>query len=214
MINIQSFTFNALQENTYLLFDETKACIVIDPGCYDREEQQEVTDFISANKLEIQFILNTHCHVDHVLGNFFLKQKYGVKLGIHKTEEAILRAVKVYAPTYGFMRYQETSADFFLEENTDIEFGASTLRIIFVPGHSPGHIAFYSDKQKFCIAGDVIFYRSIGRSDLPGGNHNTLIKSIKENILVLDDAVKIYPGHGPATTVGEERKYNPFLNGH
>lgn len=198
-------------ENTYVLYDETKACIIIDPGCYEPHEQKELSGFIEDNQLEVTQLLNTHCHIDHVLGNDFIKSKFKVKLAAHKLEEPYLRAVKTYAPNYGFTSYRETEIDAFIDEGEKITFGNSELEILFVPGHAPGHVAFYHRGQKFCIGGDVLFKESIGRTDLPGGDYNTLIKSIKNKIFPLGDEVLIYSGHGPVTKVGEERKYNPFL---
>lgn len=211
MVNIHSFTFNPLQENTYLLWDETNECIVIDPGCYDKAEQNELTAYIEEKKLKLQYILNTHCHIDHVLGNYFLKNFYHVKIGIHKLEEPVLRAVKVYASSYGIYNYEETEPDFYINENENIKFGKSQMEVILIPGHSPGHVGFFIRNQKVCLSGDVLFFQSIGRTDLPGGNYETLLSSIKNKLLPLGDEVKIYPGHGPYTTIGQEKLTNPFL---
>lgn len=211
MIQIHAFTFNALEENTYVLYDETGACVIIDPGCYDKNEKQELTSFIEANKLQVKYLLNTHCHIDHVLGNAFVKRTYEVDLYIHKADEPVLRAVQTYATSYGFVQYEPTEADHFLNEGDTVTFGNSSLEILFVPGHAPGHVAFYNKEQQFCISGDVLFHRSIGRTDLPGGNFNTLIRSIQTKLFPLGDQVMVYPGHGESTTIGEEKKYNPFL---
>lgn len=211
MIDIKKFTFNPFQENTYVLYDETGEAIIIDPGCYEPAEEQQLADFINAQKLKVVALLNTHCHIDHVLGNKFVKDTYQVKLWLHKEDEPQLRAVKVYAPNYGFHAYTEAEADHYLEEGNDFSFGNSSLQVLFVPGHAPGHIALYHADQKLCIAGDVLFRESIGRTDLPGGHHATLIRSIKEKMLPLGEDVVVYPGHGPSTTIGHEKKYNPFL---
>lgn len=210
MIEIKSFVFGSFQENTYILFDETKECILIDPGCYEREEKEELVEFIENNDLRIKLLLNTHCHIDHVLGNYFIKEKYKVPLLIHQKDNPTLKSVKVYAPVYGFQHYQEAEVDGFLEEGDVIKFGSSQLKVIFVPGHAPGHIAFINKELNICIGGDVLFYQSIGRTDLPGGNYDILIQSIHSKIFPLADSVVIYPGHGPETTVGHEKKYNPF----
>lgn len=210
MIQVHSFTFNAFQENTYILSDETKECVIIDPGCYEKEEKDELTSFIEANNLKVKEILNTHCHVDHVLGNKFVKEYYKVRLAHHRLDEATYRAVKVYAPNYGFNMYDETTAEWFIEEGDKIRFGNSELDILFVPGHAPGHIAFYSLKDKVCVGGDVLFYDSVGRTDLPGGDFGTLINSIHYKLFNLPDDTTVYPGHGPKTTIGREKKYNPF----
>ena len=210
MLQITSFVFNALGENTYLLYDETGECAVIDPGCYEQHEKNELTNFISANKLTVKILLNTHCHVDHVLGNAFVKDKYGVKLHIHEKDLPVLMAVKIYAFNYGFQVYHETTPDAYFEEGDIISFGNQHLKILFVPGHSPGHVAFYSEENKVVIGGDVLFYNSIGRTDLPGGNYETLINSIHKKLFTLPDDVTVYPGHGPETIIGFEKRTNPF----
>jgi hydroxyacylglutathione hydrolase len=210
MLKIQSFEFNPFQENTYVVYDETKECVIIDPGCYDKEEEQILTTFIEANELQVTMLLNTHCHVDHVLGNWFVKKKYGVNLYIHQNEEIVLKAVKVYAPNYGMHQYQEAEPDGFLQENQSIKFGNQSLLVLFVPGHAPGHVAFYSVAEKQLLSGDVLFYNSIGRTDLPGGNYATLIESIHKKVFILPEEVVVHPGHGPVTSVGYEKKTNPF----
>lgn len=210
MLQIRSFVFNAFQENTYVLYDETKQCVVIDPGCFDGHERSALADFINDEGLEVVLLLNTHCHVDHVLGNYFVKEKYRTKLLIHAADSATLKAVQVYAPGYGLHGYQSTEPDGFLEEGDIVKFGTQSLRVLFVPGHAPGHIAFYNAESKVIIAGDVLFYNSIGRTDLPGGNFNTLIDSIHNKLFTLPDDVTVYPGHGPETTIGFEKRTNPF----
>jgi hydroxyacylglutathione hydrolase len=210
MIKIHTFTFNALQENTYLLYDDTKECIIIDPGCYDRSEQEELKEFIQENNLKPVKLLNTHCHVDHVLGNKFVKDLYKVKLYTSKEEEAALRSVKVYAPVYGFTNYAETEVDEIIKEGDVISFGNSKLEILFVPGHSVGHLAFVNKEQNICIGGDVLFQQSVGRWDLPGGNKDTLINSIHTKLFKLADEMVVYPGHGPETTIGMEKRTNPY----
>jgi glyoxylase-like metal-dependent hydrolase (beta-lactamase superfamily II) len=210
MLQLQSFVFNPLQENTYVLFDETKECVIIDPGCYEREEQYDLADFIETNQLKVVKLLNTHGHVDHVLGNAFVKETYKTKLYIHEQDAATLKAVKVYAPHYGFFQYQEAEPDIYLKEGEPVTFGNQSLDVLFVPGHAPGHIAFYHTASKTLIGGDVLFYNSIGRTDLPGGNYDTLINSIQQKFFTLPDEVTVYPGHGPETTIGYEKKTNPF----
>jgi glyoxylase-like metal-dependent hydrolase (beta-lactamase superfamily II) len=211
MISVKVFTFNDLQENTYVLFDETKEGVIIDPGCYEKEEKQELSDFIEKNDIRPVRLLNTHCHVDHVLGNAYVSKKYHLTVETSKREEAQLRSVKVYAPMYGFHQYEETDKVICIEEGGKIVFGHSTLDILSVPGHSPGHLAFLCQEQNFCVAGDVLFYRSIGRADLPGGDYKQLEKSIKEKLYVLEENTVIYPGHGSKTVISEEKRYNPFV---
>jgi glyoxylase-like metal-dependent hydrolase (beta-lactamase superfamily II) len=214
MLQVKSFAFNPFQENTYVLYDESKQCVIIDPGCYEEEEQVALTQFITANNLNVTALLNTHCHIDHVLGNFFVKEKYSVKLSIHRLDEPVLKAVKAYAPNYGFSQYHEASPDHFMEEGDVISVGSQQLKVLFVPGHAPGHVAFYSSENKIVIGGDVLFFNSIGRTDLPGGNYETLIRSIKQKLFILPDDVTVYPGHGPQTTIGYEKKSNPFVKFH
>jgi len=210
MFKLQRFVFNPLEENTYVLYDSSRECVIIDPGCYAAEEREELQDFVAENQLNVTKLLNTHGHVDHVLGNAFVKEKYKTKLYIHKKDEATLRAVKVYATHYGFNHYHDAEPDEFLEEGDVIKFGDQQLRVLFVPGHAPGHVAFYHAEQKVVIGGDVLFRNSIGRTDLPGGDFGTLIKSINEKFFTLPDDVIVYPGHGPETSIGFEKKTNPF----
>jgi glyoxylase-like metal-dependent hydrolase (beta-lactamase superfamily II) len=210
MLQVQSFTFNPFQENTYVLYDETGECVIVDAGCMEDEEALDLADFIQDRNLSVRWLLNTHSHVDHVLGNFFVKKKYGVPLLIHPLDEPTRKAVTAYAPAYGFHHYQEVLPDAFLDEAKPVLFGNQSLRVIFVPGHSPGHVAFYDEADGLLIGGDVLFYNSIGRTDLPGGNFDTLMDSIRHKLFTLPDDVKVYPGHGPETTIGYEKRTNPF----
>jgi hydroxyacylglutathione hydrolase len=209
-MKIQRFEFNPFQENTYVLYDQTRQCVIVDPGCYDEEEREELTSFISNNNLEVAALWNTHCHIDHVLGNAFVKRKYNTKLSIHPADEPVLKAVSSYASNYGFQKYEETTADDYFSEGQVVSFGQQKLKVLYLPGHAPGHVGFYHEESHVIIAGDVLFYNSIGRTDLPGGNFNTLIKSIHEKLFVLPDDVTVYPGHGPETTIGFEKRTNPF----
>lgn len=210
MIVVKPFTFNPFQENTYLLYDDTKEAVIIDPGCYEKDEKAELTDFISMNKLKIKLLLNTHCHIDHVLGNDFIKSTFKVPFSIHPVELPVLKSVKSYASNYGFPLYHEVLPDGDLHEGNPVRFGNSSLQVLFLPGHAPGHVGFYSANQNFIIAGDVLFYHSVGRTDLPGGNSDTLLDSIHKKLFTLPDEVIVYSGHGPATTIGEEKIHNPY----
>lgn len=210
MLHLHTFTFNDLAENTYALYSDGGSCMLIDPGCYYREEQKELSDFIEQHKLMVTHVLNTHCHVDHVLGNYFVTDRYKAPLMIPAGEDPVLKAVKAYAPSYGFSAYQEAEPRGFLTEQTRLSLQGHTIKILSVPGHSPGHIGFYIEEQKILIGGDVLFRESIGRTDLPGGNFNTLINSIHTKFFTLPDDVVVYPGHGPETTIGHEKKHNPF----
>lgn len=211
MQHLKSFTFNPFMENTYVLYDDTKEAVIFDPGCYEKYEQQELVDFIEEEKLNVKSLINTHCHIDHVLGNAFVKRKFGVKLYIHENDHPVLKSVSAYAPNYGFAGYEEADPDFYIDENDKIEFGNTTLDILFVPGHAPGHVVFYHKDSGICIAGDTLFQGSIGRTDLPGGDHQTLLNAIKNVMFTLPENTKVYPGHGPMTTIGYEKENNPFV---
>lgn len=210
MMHIRSFTFNPFEENTYVLYDESGEAVIVDPGCYEKTEQEELKAFIRSEKLSVKWLLNTHCHIDHVLGNFFVKKEYNIPLLIHPVELPVLKAVKSYASNYGFPGYQEVLPDHELKEGTPFRFGSTVLDVIFLPGHSPGHVGFYHAGQHVLIAGDVLFFHSIGRTDLPGGNLDTLLSSIHQKLFSLPDDVVVHPGHGPITTLGEEKVNNPF----
>lgn len=212
MVEIKSFTFNPFMENTYVLFDETKEAVIIDPGCYEPQEQMMLIEFIAASKLKPVAVLNTHCHIDHVLGNKFVKEHFGIELIIGEHELETLKAVEVYAPNYGFQAYEAAEADRLLKNGDSVSFGNTELKHLFVPGHAPGHIAFYDESETFIIGGDVLFDGSIGRTDLPGGDFDTLITSIKSEFFKFSDETVVYCGHGPETTIGKERGSNPFIN--
>lgn len=211
MLQLKKFTFNPYQENTYVLYDESGACVIIDPGMYTGAEQNEFVAFIKANGLKPERLLNTHCHIDHVLGNKFVFDNWSLKPECHKGELYILQAVAGYAPQMGMHYELSPEPENFLPETGTIEFGNSALNLIFAPGHSPAHLCFYAEHENFLIGGDVLFYRSIGRTDLPGGNHQQLIDSIKQNVFQLPDDCEVFPGHGPSTSIGFEKMNNPFL---
>lgn len=211
MLHIKCFTFNPFSENMYVLYDETGEAVIIDPGCYEKEERGELFDYIKNQRLKPTKLLNTHCHIDHVLGNSFIKNTYDIPLWFHKDEEPILRAVPTYASNYGFPLYQDSKADHYIREGEMVKFGNTSLESILVPGHAPGHLVFYHEEEKTCIGGDTLFRGSIGRTDLPGGDHETLLHAIKNKLFALPDDVKVYPGHGPATSIGAEKLNNPFV---
>jgi len=213
MANIASFTFSPFQENTYVIYDETKECIIIDPGCYDSQERNILVNFIAENNLRPVRLVNTHCHIDHVFGNAFVAKKYNLKLEAHKGEEIVLAAAEIAAKMYGLKLEHSPDIEVFLEEGETLRFGNTTFQILFTPGHSPASLSFFCREDKFVIAGDVLFRQSIGRTDLPGGNFDTLMKSIREKLLPLGDEVQVFSGHGESTTIGYERVNNPFLTG-
>lgn len=212
MAVIKSFTFNPFQENTYVVYDETGECVIIDPGCFDAAEKQELKNFIEKEGLKPKHLLNTHCHIDHVLGNRFVSVEWQLPLQIHKKDLPTLQSLPNYAHIFGVGNIEESPApEIFLEEGQCIRFGTSELSILFVPGHAPGHIAFVNHQDKTLISGDVLFAGSIGRTDLPGGSIEVLMKSIVEKIIPLGNEFKIYSGHGPSTSIGEEMRNNYFL---
>ena len=211
MLKIKSFEFSPIQENTYILYNEVNDCIIIDPGCYFDDEKDEMLQYIDKMALRPRMLLNTHCHLDHVFGNKFIAEKFGLTLHIHENEKPVL----TFAPASGLMYnlpFDNYSGDLiFLKEHEKIKLGEDELDILLTPGHSPGSLSFYSKKDQFVVSGDALFYRSIGRTDLPLGDHETLIKSIREKLFSLPGETKVYSGHGPVTTIGEEKEENPFF---
>ncbi len=211
MFQIKAFTFNPVQENTYVLFNESQECIIIDPGCYFDAEKEDLKSFINNHKLKPRLLLNTHCHLDHVFGNKFIAEEFKLTLNSHILEKEILEMAPASGLLFNlpFDNYQG-KVDY-LKEGDVVTLGDDTLMVIHVPGHSPGSVCFYCEKQKFIIGGDVLFQNSIGRTDLPYGSHEDLLNNIKEKLFPLPADVKVYPGHGTPTTIGREIKENPFL---
>ncbi|HNQ60877.1 MAG TPA: MBL fold metallo-hydrolase [Bacteroidia bacterium] len=211
MIKVASFTFNPFAENTFVLSDETGEAIIIDPGCYDAEEKNMLSNYIEKQQLKPVKLILTHAHIDHILGNNYVSSKYNLGVEMHADDVELLLAAPVYGQVWGIQAEPSPGPSNLLKPGEFVNFGQSELEILFTPGHSKGSISFYSKQDKFAVVGDVLFNGSIGRTDLPGGNHSELIKSIREKLLVLGDEVRIYCGHGPETTIGHERKHNPFL---
>lgn len=212
MLKIKTFTFNPFQENTYLLINEHNEGLLIDPGCCEPSEYTELQEYLTNNNIKLTMLLNTHAHVDHVLGYEFVSRTYGLTTRLHEAEMPVYRAVKTYASNYGFVYQDGPEPTELLSDGERITFGNNVLEVLFCPGHSPGSVVFYCKEQNFAIAGDVLFYRSIGRTDLPGGDHATLLRSIKAKMYTLPEETIVYPGHGPQTTIGSEKIYNPFVN--
>lgn len=208
-MEVKTFTFNPFMENTYVLYAEGEG-VIIDPGCYDPAEEAELVEFIEQKGLVIEKIINTHGHIDHVLGNSFAKEKFGASLWIGEHDLPTLKSVEAYAPSYGFQKYSAAEVDQLMKEGDEFSVGSGSFKVIFAPGHAPGHIAFYNEKDGFIIGGDVLFRESIGRTDLPGGDFDTLMHSIRTQFYTLPDNTIVYPGHGGHTTIGHEKKFNPF----
>ena len=211
MIYTDFFTFSPIQENTYVLWNEKNEALIIDPGCYFTAEQETLQSHITHKGLRPVQLLNTHCHLDHVFGNKWVAETYKLELFIHPLEEKMLELAPASGLMYGlgFDNYKDPLH--FLNEGDIIRFGDDELSVILAPGHSPGSICFYCKEQNFIIGGDVLFLESIGRTDLPGGNHEQLLKNIRGKLFVLPDETIVYPGHGPQTTIIHEKMYNPFL---
>ena len=211
-MEIHKITFNTFQENTFILWDNTTDCIIIDPGCYERNEELLLVDFINKNNLNPVKLINTHCHIDHILGNKFVSEKWNLELYINKIDLPLLEGSGDIARMYGFENYKGSPyPKHYLEEGDILEFGESKLEILFTPGHAPGHICLFNKEERFIVSGDVLFNGSIGRTDLIGGDFDTLIESIKTKLMTLQDETIVYCGHGPSTSIGKERLSNPFL---
>ena len=211
MLTVKTFTFNPVQENTYVLYNEKKECCIIDPGCYFSEERDRLKTDIEKTALKPVLLLNTHCHLDHIFGNKFVSETWELVLHIHQKEKPVLD----YGPVSGltwqlpFENY-EGPLDY-INEDENIKLGDDELEVLFTPGHSPGSVSFYHEAGRFVIGGDVLFNGSIGRADLPGGDYDTLVNSIQTKFFTLPDDTKVYSGHGPVTTIGFEKMNNPFV---
>ena len=211
MIEIKKFAFNPVEENTYVLYDETKECVIVDAGCYFGEEEETLSQFISDKGLKPVKLINTHCHFDHLLGINYCREKYQIPFYSHQADDIFIENIVSQGRAFGFKIQAIESPDHHIEDGDTINFGNSSLYAIHVPGHSAGSIVFYSSSHKFLMSGDVLFYGSIGRTDLPGGSYDTLITNITEKLLTLPHDTIVYPGHGPKTTIGFEKQNNPFL---
>lgn len=211
MLPIKSFAFNPFSENTYVVFNDEKNAFVIDPGNFSDSETDMLTRFIDDNELKVQNILLTHAHIDHVLGLQTIYDRYKVPVLLHELEKEMLDRNPMDANRFGFFFKPFEGELAFLKENEILKLGEDEFKILHVPGHSPGHIVFYNEVQKFMVSGDVLFEGSIGRTDLYKGNHEQLLENIKTKLFVLDDETKVYSGHGNPTTIGFEKEYNPFF---
>jgi glyoxylase-like metal-dependent hydrolase (beta-lactamase superfamily II) len=211
MLTVQPFTFNPVQENTYIVYNDKKQCCIIDPGCYFANEEQELKDFIAKNELQPVYLLNTHCHLDHIFGNRFISRTYGLPLYLHRLEKPVLERGPASGQLWQLPFDNYDGELHFLEEGDVVRVGDDELHVLFTPGHSPGSISFYSKEGKFVISGDVLFQGSVGRTDLPGGDFTILDESIKTKLYTLPVDTVVYSGHGESTTIGDEMKTNPFV---
>jgi hydroxyacylglutathione hydrolase len=212
MFKIRKFIVNPLQENSFIISDETGECIFIDPGFYFPEERERVKIYVSDNDLRPVLIANTHCHFDHIMGVEFLRKEYNIPFMAHHDDAFWVENAVDQGKMFGFSIDPVNMPDSFFSDQGTVKFGNSMLSIIHIPGHSPGHVVFYSREEKLLITGDVLFYGGIGRTDFPGGDFQTLISGIRNKLLSLPPEIKVLCGHGPDTTLGREKSSNPFLN--
>ncbi len=211
MTRIIKLTFNPFQENSYIIYNQQKECWIVDPGNSNERENQILLDTITEHNLKPIKLIITHAHIDHIMGNKFVFDQFGLKPMMHEKELPVLNFADQAAARWGIPYIKSPEPKEFLKEGTSIKLGDDNFDILFTPGHSPGSICLYNEKDGYCITGDVLFEASIGRTDLPGGDYNTLISSIKTQLLPLDDEVVVYSGHGNETTIGTERRTNSFL---
>ena len=211
MLSIKAFTFNPVQENTYILYNEDRQCCIIDPGCYFDQERASLKGFIENSGLTPVLLLNTHCHLDHVFGNKFVHESWNLTLHIHEKEKIVLDTAPIAGKTWQLPFDNYEGPVIMIKEGETIMIGEDELEIRFTPGHSPGSVCFYHEAGGFVIGGDVLFNGSIGRTDLPGGDYATLINSIQTQLFTLPDDTRVYSGHGTLTTIGFEKMNNPFV---
>ncbi len=211
MLKIGVLVFNCFSENTLVLSDETKECVIVDAGNYTPNEDAALTAYIEQNGLKPVMAVNTHGHVDHILGVQYVKDKYGVPFAISSKDSYLLDNAHDYAPMYGLSIDEAPVADIDLSQQKEIKFGNTVLKVIETPGHTIGHVCLYDEKDKILITGDTLFRESIGRTDLPGGDYSWIMRSILDKLIPLGDDVRFYPGHGPESTIGHESIYNPFI---
>jgi len=211
MITIRTFVFNAFGVNTYVLYDETGEAIVVDAACSDSRDEQNLASFLDGNQLVVKRHLNTHCHIDHILGNAFLEDRYGIAPEYHPASSYYSHTAREIAASFGFRLDRIPDPCHLLEDGEVIRWGNSHLKVLYTPGHADGSCCFYQPEQQFVITGDVLFRDSVGRTDLPGGSLPTLMTSIREKLFTLPDDTVVYPGHGPASEIGYEKLNNPFI---
>ena len=212
-MNIKQFTFNPFQENTFIVYGKNKQAIIIDPGCYDSNEKIELLCFIEENQLNPVALINTHAHIDHVLGNHFVLNKFDIPFYLHPLDIPVLESVKSYAHVYGFPSYEESPMpNQMLADQQELIFDDIKIKVLFAPGHCPGHVVLYFPENNIVVNGDVLFKGSFGRVDLPGGDLKTLKKSIHNVMFKLPEGTKVYCGHGPETSIGAEKRSNYILS--
>ncbi len=212
MFNVARFTFNPFQENTYVV-SHGKEAILIDPGCSNGGEEHELERYFEENALDPVRLVLTHAHVDHVMGLGWAERRYGLHAELHRESVPVLNAAPRSAELFGVHCDPAPAPKGYLKEGDIVALGNARMVVLDVPGHAPGHIVLHCREQGFVIAGDVLFMNSIGRTDLPGGDLQLLLTGIREKLLTMPDDTRVYCGHGPDTTIGNERRSNPFLRG-
>ena len=212
MLTIKKLIFNPFGENTYIVWDKSKEAAIIDPGMMSDYENSAVLKFVTDNQLNLRHLINTHAHIDHIAGNGFVKRTFGLESECNKADEYLAKHVCEQAQMFG-LRYNGNplSIDIHLNDNDTIKIGDESLSVIYVPGHTKGHIALYSQQSDCVFTGDALFRQSIGRTDLPGGDYATLIRSITGRLMNLPETTTIYPGHGENSTIGFEKANNPYI---
>lgn len=209
---IQAFEFSPFSENTYVIADDaTRDAVIIDPGCYEQAEKEALSQFITSNQLNVRYLLLTHAHLDHVFGVAYVKRKYNVKAYLHELDQVIYNDVPTRCAVFGLRGYEPSAIDAHIKEGDQIKFGSIVLDVVFVPGHAPGHVAYINHAERYVVGGDVLFQRSIGRTDFPYSNHADLVNSIRTEFYTLPDDYTVYAGHGEPTTIGQEKRANPFV---
>ncbi len=209
---IQAFEFSPFSENTYVIADDTtRDAVIIDPGCYEQAEKEALSQFITSHQLTVRYLLLTHAHLDHVFGVAYVKRKYNVKAYLHELDQVIFNDVPTRCAVFGLRGYEPSEIDAHVKEGDQIRFGSIVLDVVFVPGHAPGHVAYINHAERYIVGGDVLFQRSIGRTDFPYSNHADLVNSIRTEFYTLPDDYTVYAGHGGPTTIGQEKRSNPFV---
>jgi hydroxyacylglutathione hydrolase len=211
MVTVKKFVFNDFQVNTYLLFDSNRDCVIIDAACYSAEEKDQLTTFIKENKLKLVRNINTHCHIDHILGNGFIAEEYGIFPEYHEESVVFFLTAQEIGRSFGYDTRKFPDPEGFIQQGDTITYGENCLKVLYTPGHADGSVCFYDEKNGFVVTGDVLFRDTIGRTDLPTGNFDLLMKSIGEKLFVLPDETIVYAGHGPETTIGYEKRNNQFI---
>lgn len=211
-MEVYRLVFSPIEVNTYILAESTGECAIIDCGCYDEDEFSELTSFLDQKKLRPVLLLNTHCHLDHIFGNKYLLSKYKLRSYSGREDEINRKLAVQHASFFGLSMDYPPEPEGFIEDNQVITFATTRMKALHVPGHSPGSMAFYVEAEGCVFTGDALFARSIGRSDLPGGDHDVLIKSIKTRLFTLPETTTVYPGHGEKTDIGTEMRNNPYFS--